>query len=208
MINIKKATHLIKTDGLFSLIYDDMLKDTNKKNLSEREIASLLRNHPPKEKEENIYLKEFKRLNKENKVSNIQVNEVIILDTDSEKVKQTKAELNSSIQMLKFIEKFEVDPEEKLYYIFTGSFAVGLIFVVHNIVSLYTKLYDTARYVIFGSYFTIVVTAIFVTIHLGRKYKISHAQFKVYYARTQELIDSAIQNKSIREEDLFVEKNN
>ena len=196
MLNLEKASERIKIDGLFGILYEDMKKETGRSELSPQEILELL-----KQSEE--HLEEYRRLNRDNEVSNIDVRTLEYKDRDSESTRHLKARINESVQELKDLEKYSVPAEEGLQYVWVGSSAVGLIFIIHNIVSLFTELYTTAPALIYGSYGTIVLGAVYTLRRISKSHSRKHLRFRELYTECEGLLDRALSSGIVERSEIY-----
>ena len=196
MINLKKASKLIKEDGLFSFIYDDMKIESGKNQLEVEEIQELL-------SDSSIFIEEYKRLNRENKISNIEINSLIIDASDNENQKNIKTNINKNLDELKTLEKYDTPSKYGLQFIWIGSVAVGLIFVVHNIVSIFTELYSKMGYVVFSLYGLIIACSIIVLLKSNKSHDTNYRRFKKIYDETKALINTSLKNDHIQMNELF-----
>jgi len=196
MINIKKAARLIKEDGLFTFIYNEMKEITKKEELTEDEIITLLQKEPQ-------FLESFKELNTQSEISNIQIKEQVINEDEPKECQELKKVINQNIPRLLALEAFEKPADTMIYVVWIGSLVAFLIFIVHNLVALYTWWYEDYKIAVFASYIAIIVAGFWYYKRALQKHAKKHQTFKTIYTKTKEAISQGLKKGCFKEEDIY-----
>ncbi len=196
MVNLNKVPKEIKTDGLFSYIYDEMCQEANLKELNEDQIREYLIKNPK-------YLDEYRRLNKDIEVSNIHLKELEInLDEKDESIK-TKKQINENANRLRAMEKYSLSSNDSAYPIWIGSLAVFGIFTIHNFFGLFTNVYHDFPALIYGAYIFIIFYAYYMYKKTLKNHNEKNMQYKELFKNTQNLIDSGVEKGYFKRSELY-----
>ncbi len=196
MVNLNKAAYLIKNDGLFTFIYNEMKELTQQQELSEEEILELLQKEPK-------FLEDYKELNTQSEISNIQLKKQPIHHNETQKCQEIKKRLNENIDKLIALEAFEKPADSMVYVVWIGSLTIFLIFVVHNLIALYTFWYEHYRYAVFGSYFLLILGGFFYYKKMIKKHSIRHQQFETIKNDTLYLIQEGIEQGCLDPDSIY-----
>ncbi len=196
MIDLKKAARLIKNDGLFTFIYNEMKELKQKEELLEEEILELLQKH-------SHFLDSYKELNTQSEISNIQIKEQPIGENDSEECKKIKSIINQNIPKLIALEAFEKPADTMVYVVWIGSLVAFLIFVMHNLIVLYTWWYEDYKWEVFTSYGLIIAAGVWFYKRSLKKHAQKHQIFQKLYKETKSAITEGIKEGCFSEEEIF-----
>ncbi len=196
MVNLKKAAKLIKEDGLFTFIYNEM-KDLKKKDeLTYEEILELLKKEPK-------FLEDYKELNTQSEISNIQLRKHKVSREDSFECKNLKEKINENIDKLIALEGFEKEADSMVYVVWIGSLTVFMIFVLHNLIVLYTFWYEHYKAFVFGSYVFMMFLGWLYYKKMIKKHHMRHLEFKDLEKETKELLDKALSKGCLKEDEIY-----
>ena len=196
MVNLDKVSNQIKTDGLFSYIYDEMCEKENTKELDQDRIKEYLLKEPQ-------HLDEYKRLNKEVEISNIHLKELEILDQDSDDAKETKEKINKNADKLRALEKYSLKSEDSAYPIWIGSLAVFGIFTIHNFFGLFTDVYHSMPILIYGSYLFIIIYAYYFYKKTLKKHDTQYKKYQNILKETEELVTYGLNKGYFSKYDIY-----
>jgi len=196
MVNLKKAAELIQTDGLFTFIYNEMKELAQKEHLSTQEILTLLQEHPQ-------FLEDYKELNTQSEISNIQLRKHEIRNDECEACKKIKSTINTNIDRLVALEAFEKPADSMIYVVWIGSLTAFLIFVVHNLVALYTFWYEHYKLWVFGVYALLIGGGYLYYKKMLRKHAAKHATFEKLRQETQAAIEEGLAKGCFTEEEIY-----
>ncbi len=196
VINIQKVAQDIFEESLYNTILYDIKEKYPKYELSKETINDIL------EKDDSL-IQEYVLINRYSELSSIHAKVLNIDSNDSIQVVNAKQTINKNVQELKNLENFSVDSKGSAYEIWIGSVGIMLIFMIHNIVALFTELYTTHSEIIYTSFVFIALA----TYYGYKKIKNNHEnKFKMYknlYSNTNKLIHSACVNQYIKQEELY-----
>ena len=196
MIDLKKAARLIKTDGLFTFIYNEMKELKQKEELLEEEILELLQEH-------SHFLDSYKELNTQSEISNIQIKEQAISERDSDQCKKIKAIINENIPKLIALEAYEKPADTMVYVVWIGSLVAFLIFVVHNLIVLYTWWYEDYKKAVFAGYALLLAGGVWLYKRNLNKHAQKHQTFQQLYKQTKSAIKEGLKEGCLSEEEIF-----
>lgn len=196
VINIQKVAQQIKEESLYNTILFEIKEKYESMELSYENIKAVL------EKDESL-IQEYVLINRYSELSSIHAKALNVKPSDCEQIANVKNTINKNVQELKNLENFSVDSKGSAYEIWIGSVGIMLIFMIHNVVALFTELYNTHTTIIYGT-FTLIAIG---TYYGYKKIKNNHeAKFEIYknlYANTNKLIKSACVNQYIQPEELY-----
>jgi hypothetical protein len=167
-----------------------------KEELSEDEILKLLQKYPH-------FLDSYKELNTQSEISNIQIKEQPLLKQDPQECKAIKTTINENIPKLIALEAFEKPADTMIYVVWIGSLVAFLIFVVHNLVVLYTWWYEDYDLAVFASYALLIGLGVWYYKRSLKKHEKKHREFLEIYRETKEAIEKGLKSGCIKEEELY-----
>ena len=196
MVNLKKAAKLIQTEGLFTFIYNEMKELTKKEHLSTEEILELLHKHPH-------FLDSYKELNTQSEISNIQLRKHTITEEDSSQCQKIKQTINDNIDKLIALEAFEKPADSMIYVVWIGSLTAFLIFIVHNLVVLYTFWYEHYKSLVFASYGILMLGGYLYYKKMMKKHNQKHQEFLQLSNETKNAIQEGIQRGCFSKQEVY-----
>jgi len=195
MLNLLKVAHQIKTDILYNTLYFEIKERLNLESPSESEILTLI-------KSDNQLLDEYRDINTQTELSNIQLNELHVNNTQTNE-KEIKESINAQAKQLRELEGFSSNSENSAYSIWIGSVGVMFIFMFHNYFSLYSEAYHTNPLFVYSLYGGIL----FITYWAYKKMKANHEkQHQVYntiYSKLKSSINDAINSKIVTYTEIY-----
>ncbi|WP_457625447.1 hypothetical protein [Persephonella sp.] len=196
MLDLKKVAKQIKEEGLYTFIYNEMRETAGKGELSEEEVLRLL-------KEEPKFLQDYKILNTQSEISNIQIAQQEILDTDPPECKKLKEQINKNREELIKLEPYENRPDSMLYAVWIGSVTIFLIFVIHNLIVLYTFWYENHPIPVYASYVAVSVLGYLYYRKRIKDHFSKHTLFKQIEKETKELINRGIEKRCLSRSKIY-----
>jgi len=170
MVNKKKVAHQLKFDGMYNTIYIEVQDELKNQDPSVEEIEKLITQNE-------YFIREYKELNRYGEVSSVHAKKLSISEDEDNTIKKFKEKINKQTQELRNLEMFEVDSKNNAYSIWIGSAGVMIIFMMHNIIALFSEYYVTHTEIVYGS-FAIVVA---LTYWSYRKMKSNHDKQHIKY---------------------------
>jgi len=196
MINVKKVAHQIKFDGMYNTVYTQVQESLNKENPTLEEIEELLNR-------DEYFVSEYKELNRYGELSSVHAKKLEIKDSDTSEIKELKTELNKNVQKLRNLENFEVDSKNSAYSIWIGSVGVMVIFMVHNIIALFSELYTTHGALVYTSYVIILLFSYWGYKKVKNNHERQHEKYKILHLDTRKLIQSGLENNYFTYEEMY-----
>ncbi|NEW61439.1 hypothetical protein GSY74_09110 [Sulfurovum sp. bin170] len=197
MINIKKVAHQIKFDGMYNTIYIEVQDELNNQNPTVGEIEELLYNN------DEYYIWEYKNLNRYGELSSVHAKKLEPKEDDKPEIKSFKESLNENIQKLKNLENFEVDSKNSAYSIWIGSVGVMVIFMAHNIVALFSDLYNTHGTLVYISFAIISGFTYWGYRKMKQNHENQHLKYTDLHQKTRAMIKEGFEKGYITHDELF-----
>jgi amino acid permease len=196
MVNLEKVTNQILNDGLYNTLLFEIKERLQREDVTHEMIKDLLIDSQD-------LIDEYKEINRQSEISNIQIKSLEISKNESQKALKIKSEINHNIQILKNLENFERDSKESAYLIWIGSVGVMVIFIIHNIIALFSELYTTHSLVVYGSYVLILFFTYIGYVKIKKNHDAKHEIFKRVYVKTKKALNDGIKNSLFRYEELY-----
>ncbi len=196
MINIKRVAHQLKFDGMYNTVYIEVQETLNNEDPSLQEIEELL-------EDDEYFIWEYKELNRYGELSSVHTKKLDIEDSEPSETKTFKSKLNENIQQLKNIEMFEVDSKNSAYSIWIGSAGVMIIFMMHNIIALFSELYRTHGALVYISYAIVMGLTYWMYRKAKNNHEDQHKNYKVLHVETRGLIKEGFNNNYFTYDELY-----
>ena len=195
MIDLQKVSKQIKDDCLYNTILFQMQEDLGE-TLEYAQIEELLMSSTK-------YLQEYKDINRYSELSSIQAIELEITQDDKKSCQDVKKDINKNMRKLKALENFSVDSTYSAYEIWIGSAGIMVIFMTHNIIALFSELYNTHGIYVYTSFVMILGLTLWGYIKIKKNHEQQHILYNGLYKKTEEIIDNAFAKNYITKEQLY-----
>ena len=186
MVNIKKVAHLIKFDGMYNTIYQDIEDKLLIKDPSVEQIEELII-------KEEYYIWEYKELNRYGELSSVHAQKLDIKEEDSSEIKEYKETLNEETQKLRNLEMFEVDSKNSAYSIWIGSVGVMVIFMAHNLIALFSEYYTSHGSFVYAGYALVLYFTYWVYKKAKSNHENQHSKYKILLRDTREMVKKGLE---------------
>lgn len=196
MVNIIKISHQIIDDGLYNTILYEMKEESLKEDITPQIVQNLLKTNPS-------YIRDYKEINRHSELSSIQVKKIAIKDEDKDYAKQIKNNINENIQILKNLENFEVDSKNSAYSIWIGSAGVMVIFMIHNVIALFTELYTTDTLMVYLLFIIILVLTYLGYIKIKNHHDTQHVVYTNVYDTTKKMLDNGFNSLMFTYDEIY-----
>lgn len=196
MINIKRVAHQLKYDGMYNTVYIEVQEKLNNEDPSLEEIEELLSN-------DEYFVWEYKELNRYGELSSVHAKKLKITDDAPNEEKNFINKLNENVQKLKNIEMFEVDSKNSAYSIWIGSAGVMVIFMMHNIIALFSELYKTHAPLVYLSYAIVMGLTYWMYKKAKHNHENQHKNYKILHAETRSLIQDGFAKNYFTHEEFY-----
>ena len=189
MINIKKVVNEIHSDGRYDAILDVVKKALGTDTPSLESIEKLVL-------EDLYYITEYKDLNRWGELTSIHIKNLEIKDTDSSETISLKEKINEDMTFLKNREEYEVPSKDGIYLSWTGFIALPSIYVIDNMVRLFTDLYkDNNELSVYMSFVIVLILSAWGYLKVSRSHKRLHQQYIQTQKEMRKLIALGIEKE-------------
>lgn len=189
MINIKKVVKEIHSDGRYDAILDVVKKALATKTPSLEEIEKLVL-------KDSYYITEYKDLNRWGELSSIHIKELEIKEIDSSDTIILKETINEDMIFLKNREEYEVPSKDGIYLAWTGFIALPAIYVIDNMVRLFTDLYkDNNELSVYMSFIIVIILSSWGYLKVSRSHKTLHRKYIQTQKEMRKLISLGIEKE-------------
>jgi len=195
MIDLQKVSKQVKDDFLYNTILYEMQEELGK-NITYVQIEELLSSDAK-------YIQEYKDINRYSELSSIQALELEINQKDEKPCTDAKKDINENVGKLKALENFSVDSTYSAYEIWIGSAGVMVLFMTHNIIALFSELYNTHGIYVYTSFAIILGLTFWGYVKIKRNHEKQHSLYNILYEKTQHIIDNAFSKKYITKMELY-----
>jgi len=198
MVNIAKVVNEIKSDGKYDAILDAVKKEVGSENPTREQIRELVDNNP-------YYIREYKDLNRWGELSSVHIKELKINSSDSSAAKEAKVHINSNVRYLRNAEEYEVKSKDTVYLAWTGFIALPAIYVIDNIVRLFTDLYISNESDIYLSFIIVLLLSVWGYFKVKKNHKNQHERYLQTQLETRELVRVGLENGYFSFEEVYEE---
>ncbi len=189
MINIAKITSEIHCDGRYDAILDVAKKALNSNNPTLEDIQKLIF-------KDEYYIKEYKDLNRWGELTSVHIKYLEIKDTDTNEIKETKIKINTDIKFLKNREEYEVTSKNGIYAAWTVSIALPSIYIIDNIVRLFTDIYtNNNENSVYFSFVIVLILSAWGYLKTSLNHKRLHKQYIQTQKEMRKLISLGVEQK-------------
>lgn len=196
MIDIIKVAQQIKEDVLYNTIYFEVKEHLNNSNPSYEEIEQLLKN-------EESFLQEYRNINRYSELSSIHAKALTFKEEENSDVKEIKEIINQNVQTLKNLENYSVDSKGSAYEIWIGSVGIMIVFMLHNVIALFTELYSTHGAIVYTLFALILYATYYGYTKMKKNHEKNHSVYKALYHKTQTMIEQALQRGDIEYYEMY-----
>ena len=197
MFGLQKVIKEIHSDGKYDAILDVAKKTLKNNNPTLSDIEKLV-------KEDEYYIKEYKDLNRWGELTSIHIKNLNIKNNDNKESKELKEKINTNMKFLKNREEYEIASKNSIYAAWTVSIALPSIYIIDNIVRLFTDLYKNNNEI---SVYISFIIVIILSIWGYKKVSLSHKKLHIKYIQIQqdvrELISLGLEKKYFTLEEIY-----
>ncbi|MDD4504903.1 MAG: hypothetical protein PHE60_00845 [Sulfurospirillaceae bacterium] len=198
MIYLKRVAREIKTIGLYDLVFQDVQKILQKKEIEVFEIEALLSSHPE-------ILEAYKQTNVEYNISNIHLRDISFEDL-AFTCKEKANRVNANLAKLREIEKYTLDFEQSSVLVIIMSIEFFVLFSVqYFIVLLDLKVW---QWEIYGLFALSVLWAWLYAKKERKKFETNALTYEKLYGETLEIVDDLEKEGCVSREKLMIEQSN
>lgn len=195
MIYLKRVAQEIKTIGLYDLVFQDVQKILQKKEIEVLEIEALLCSHPE-------ILEAYKQTNIEYNISNIHLRD-IPFENLAFTCKEKANRVNANLAKLREIEKYTLEFEQSSVLVIIMSIEFFVLFSVqYFIVLLDLKVW---QWEIYGLFALSVLWAWWYAKKERKKFEKNAVMYEKLYGETVEMVDELEKEECIVKKKLMIE---
>lgn len=199
MIHTARAIHEIRTGSIFQILLKDLIESCQIKNPGPFELEKAF--------EANLdFQEEYRRLNRENGVSSIHYGSIPVEHSNSPEKESFTTNYNSILNQMKSLEKYEQGASGNLSFVWIGSVAIGIIFMIHNIISLFLRdedLYAKMGNWIYFTYGLIILSGFALILRSNRSHERNRKLFQSLATEMEQLVQIGLEKNYFSETELF-----
>ncbi len=196
MVNKKKVAHQLKFDGMYNTIYIEVQDELNNEDPSVEEIEELIT-------KKEYYIWEYKELNRYGELSSVHAKKLNISEDEDNTIKKFKEMLNKQTQELRNLEMFEVDSKNSAYSIWIGSAGVMVIFMMHNIIALFSEYYVTHTEIVYGSFALVIALTYWSYKKMKSNHENQHLKYKKLLENTRSVVKEGLEKRYYTYDECF-----
>ncbi len=196
LVSFDKAGERILNDGVYSLILDEVQSELEGRAPTIEQVKEDLRYNPN-------HLDEYLRLNRTHHVSCVDVGEITANSKSSAIEKESISKLNQNLSELRAFERFSETASPSVVGMWVGSLVVLLIFAAHNVLAIYTTLYQTRMVSVIISYLIWVGLGVGLHSVLVKRHNRSHEEYKTTLSCVVDLLREGKREGWLDEKQLF-----
>ncbi len=196
LTSLSRAAKRILNDGLYALLLESMKAEIGNTDLDIHKVTGVLKGYPG-------YLDEYRRLNRQSGVSNIDVVELKVHPEQEKTRDRIAKEINFKISLLKELEKYSSSANSLVYGLWVGSAAVLIIFAAHNLFAMLTSGYQDYPIFIYALYALFLIGSVAVHALMMKNHNRRHRGFDKLYKETEMLLEKTLDNGHFEPGELF-----
>ncbi len=188
MVNRVKVIEDIAHNGKYDAILDVVKKTLSSDEPTLEQITELVDKDP-------FYITEYKDLNRWGELSSVHIHKLSIKENDSNEVKGSKEQINKNVTYLRNGEEYEVKSKNSIYMAWTGFIALPAIYVIDNMVRLFTDLYiEGNENSVYLSFVIVIVLSVWGYLKVTKNHKNQHEKYLQTQVETHELVRVGLEN--------------
>ncbi len=196
MVNRQKVTYDILNNGKYDALLDSVKKALNTDKPTQEQVFNLIESDP-------YYVIEYKDLNRWGELSSVHIKNLEIKESDAQEVKEIKEKLNKTRKYLIDNEEYEVPSKNLIYMAWTGFVALPTIYVIDNVVRVFTHLYITNPEAVYTSFVVVFILSIIGYKKTVNNHTTQHKRYIQTQKDTRALIKNAIEKNYFTFEEVY-----
>jgi len=197
MVSIVKIVNDIKNNGKYDALLDKVKIDLSNDNPTFKDMKILVENDP-------YYVAEYKSLNRWGELSSIHIKELHINEDDDQEVSIFKKQINKNMVYLKNAEEYELKQKSIFYLSWTLFIAIPAVFILDNLVRVFTPLDPTTKDSIFISLIVVLVSATWGYFKIAQNHKKQHKKYIQIQTDTREMISVGLNKGFFTSEEVYL----
>ena len=197
MISIKKVVSEIKENGKYDAILEHLKTTTNNQNPSFEEIEKLV-------KEDAYYIDEYKDLNRWGEISSVHVQALEIKESDSPQAKEVKEKINEDLDYLVLGEEYQVASKKVIHAAWTGFVLLPSIYVVDNMVRMFTTWYITNPSLVYLSFAILTILCFWGFYKVTQNHSQQHKAYTNKQKEIRALVAEGLEKNYFTYEEVYI----
>jgi hypothetical protein len=154
--------------------------------------------------EDEYYIKEYKDLNRWGELTSVHIKDLKVKDNDNQEIKDVKYKINKDIKFLRSREEYEVKSKDSIYFAWTVSIALPSIYIIDNMVRLFTDIYiNNNQNSVYLSFVIVVILSILGYKKISNSHKKLHTQYIQIQKEIRKLIALGLEKKYFTLEEIY-----
>jgi len=197
MLNIKKVINDIQNNGEYDAILEHLKQALNNQNPTYEEIEKII-------KSDDYYIEEYKDLNRWGEISSIHVQFLEVKESDKTEAKETKEKINGSLDYLRLGEEYQIPSKKVIHAAWTGFVLLPSIYVVDNMVRMFTTWYITSPNYVYLSFAIVTVLCLWGFYKVTQNHSRQHREYMERQKKTNALIALGLKNNYFTYEEVYI----
>lgn len=199
LINKNKVVNEILNDGKYDAILDIAKKSLGNTQPTLEQISKLVDDNP-------FYIAEYKDLNRWGELSSVHIRSLVINENDTQEAKSTKEEINKNVTFLRNGEEYQIPSKNGIYIAWTGFIALPAIYVIDNMVRLFTDFYINGQEeTVYFSFLIVLVLSTFGYLKVKNNHTRQHERYVKTQVQTRELLRLGLEKNYFSFEEAYEE---
>ena len=196
MVNRQKVTYDILNNGKYDALLDTVKKAVRSDMPTEEEVYNLIISDP-------YYIIEYKDLNRWGELTSVHIKQLEIKEDDTVQAKEIKQKINTNTKFLIENEEYEVPSKNVIYLAWTGFILLPTIYVIDNIVRLFTHLYITNPNGVYASFVVVFILSVIGYKKIVNNHTNKHKRYLQTQVETRALIQDALDKHYITFKEVY-----
>ena len=197
MISIKKVANDIKNNGKYDALLEHLKKTSNKEHPTQEEIETVIR-------EDEYYITEYKDLNRWGEISSVHIQTLEIKQSDSDNAKNIKTKINEDLDYLVLGEEYQIPSKKVIHAAWTGFILLPSIYVIDNMVRMFTTWYITDANYVFLSFAIVTLLCLWGYYRVVQNHSRQHKQYIQKRDEIRELVKEGLEKDYFSYEEVYV----
>ena len=197
MVSIKKVAADIKNNGKYDAILEHLKEALNNQSPTVEEIEKLVR-------EDAYYIAEYKDLNRWGEISSVHVQNLEIKQSDSPQAKEVKEKINANLSYLILGEEYQIPSKKVIHAAWTGFVLLPSIYVIDNMVRMFTTWYITSPNYVYLSFAIVTVLCLWGFYKVTQNHSRQHREYSAKQEETRALIRKGLEENYFTYEEVYI----
>jgi hypothetical protein len=197
MISIKKVTNDIQNNGKYDAILEQVKKTLGNENPTFEEIEKLI-------SKDKYYIAEYKDLNRWGEISSVHIQPLEIKESDCDEAKELKTKINADLEYLVLGEEYQVPSKKVIHIAWTGFVLLPAIYVIDNMVRMFTTWYITHANYVYLSFAIVTVICLWGYYKVTQNHARQHKQYTQKQQEIRALVNEGLEKNYFTYEEVYI----